>query len=181
MVPDQAGEIHNGADDNASGTASIIEIARAAAADRSRFPRTLIFVAFAGEERGLLGSERYVAAPPIAIANTVAMLNLDMVGRSRGSVDVSGLDKPDVKTDLFSAAQNVGMLDIKQEGPGAGRSDDSSFLDRKVPAVNFFTGFHPDYHRPTDDWDKIDKAGTARVATLALEFAARLAQDPRLR
>jgi hypothetical protein len=181
MVPDRAGEIHNGADDNASGTASIIEIARAAAADRSRFPRTLVFVTFAGEERGLLGSERYVAAPPIAIANTVAMLNLDMVGRSRGAVEVSGLDTASVKTDLFSAAQNVGMLDVKQEGPGAGRSDDSSFLDRKVPAVNFFTGFHPDYHRPTDDWDKIDKVGTARVATLALEFAARLAQDPRLR
>ena len=185
MVPERAGEIHNGADDNASGTASIIEIARAAAAERPRFPRTLIFVAFAGEERGLLGSERYVAAPPIPMVNTLAMLNLDMVGRSRGSVDVSGLDKADgkdnVKNDFFAAAQGIAMLDIKQEGPGAGRSDDSSFLDRHVPAVNFFTGFHPDYHGPGDDWDKIDKAGAARVATLALEFAARLAQDPRLR
>jgi hypothetical protein len=182
MAPERAGEIHNGADDNASGTASIIEIARAAMADRSRFPRTVVFVAFAGEERGLLGSEHYVSGkPPVSVANTVAMLNLDMVGRSRGAVDVSGLDAPAVKADLMSAAQVIAMLNIKQEGPGAGRSDDSSFIDRKIPAVNFFTGFHPDYHRPTDDWDKIDKAGTARVATLALEFAARLAQDPRLR
>jgi len=180
MTPERAGEIHNGADDNASGTASVIEVARAAMADRSRFPRTLIFVTFAGEERGLLGSAHYVASPPVSVGNTIAMLNLDMVGRSRGSVDVSGLDSGPLKTDLTAAAQAVGNIDIKQEGPGAGRSDDSSFLDAHVPAVNFFTGFHADYHRPTDDWEKIDKPGTARVATLALEFAARLAADPRL-
>jgi Zn-dependent M28 family amino/carboxypeptidase len=150
-------------------------------ADRTRFPRTLIFVTFAGEERGLLGSAHYVHSPaPIAIANTVVMLNLDMVGRSRGAVDVSGLDKGTLKDDLMAAAQTVGDLNIKQEGPGAGRSDDSSFLDARVPAINFFTGFHADYHRPTDDWEKIEKAGTARVAALALEFAARLAADPRL-
>jgi hypothetical protein len=181
MTPERAGEIHNGADDNASGTAAVIEIARAAAADRERFPRTLIFVAFAGEERGLLGSTHYVASPPVTMGSTVAMLNLDMVGRSRGTVDVSGLDDRRLEDDLMAAAKATGGLEIKQEGPGAGRSDDSSFLAARVPAVNFFTGFHADYHRPTDDWQKIEKAGTARVATLALEFAARLAQDSRLR
>jgi peptidase M28-like protein len=181
VTPERAGEVHNGADDNASGTASVIEMARAAMADRARFPRTLIFVTFAGEERGLLGSTHYVRSPaPIPIGNTVVMLNLDMVGRSRGAVDVSGLDKGALKDDLMAAAQTVGDLEIKQEGPGAGRSDDSSFIDARVPAINFFTGFHADYHRPTDDWEKIEKAGTARVAALALEFAARLAADPRL-
>src|SRR5258705_6012449 len=114
------------------------------------------------------------------MGDTVAMLNLDMVGRSRGSVDVSGLDSARLKDDLMSAAQAAGGLDVKQEGPGAGRSDDSSFLSARVPAVNFFTGFHADYHRPTDDWQKIDKAGTARGATLALEFAARLSAAPAL-
>ena len=181
VTPERAGEIHNGADDNASGTASVIEIARAAMADRARFPRTLIFVTFAGEERGLLGSAHYVASPPVSIGETVAMLNLDMVGRSRGGVDVSGLDDNTLKSDLLAAAQATGGIDIKQEGPGAGRSDDSSFLAARVPAINFFTGFHADYHRPTDDWEKIDKAGTARVATLALEFAARLAADSGLK
>lgn len=182
VTPERTGEIHNGADDNASGTASIIEIARAAVAQRTRFPRTLVFVAFAGEERGLLGSAHYVTAPPISMANTVAMLNLDMVGRSRGGVDVSGLDvAASLNADLTSAAQTIGMLEIRQKGPGAGRSDDSSFLDARVPAINFFTGFHPDYHRPSDDWEKIDKDGTARVATLALEFAARIAGDVRLK
>jgi hypothetical protein len=180
MTPERAGEIHNGADDNASGTASVIEVARAAMGQRTRFPRTLIFVTFAGEERGLLGSMHYVASPPVSMGETIAMLNLDMVGRSRGSVDVSGLDGAAIKADLMAAAQAAGNIDIKQEGPGAGRSDDSSFLAARVPAVNFFTGFHPDYHRPTDDWQKIDKAGTARVAALALEFAARLAADERL-
>jgi len=177
VTPERAGEIHNGADDNASGTASVIEMARAAIADRARFPRTLIFVTFAGEERGLLGSVHYVRSPaPVPIASTVAMLNLDMVGRSRGAVDVSGLDKGAVRDDLMAAAQLVGNLEIKQEGPGAGRSDDSSFIDARVPAINFFTGFHPDYHRPGDDWEKIDAPGTKRVATLALELAARLAE-----
>lgn len=180
VTPERAGEIHNGADDNASGTASVIEIARAAMADRSRFPRTLIFVTFAGEERGLLGSAHYVGAPPVSMGDTVAMLNLDMIGRSRGAVDVSGLDNTTLRTDLTAAAEATGGINIKQEGPGAGRSDDSSFLAARVPAVNFFTGFHADYHRPTDDWQKIDKAGTARVATLALEFAARLAGEPTL-
>jgi Zn-dependent M28 family amino/carboxypeptidase len=174
-APERTGEIHNGADDNASGTAGVIEIARAAAADRSRFPRSLVFVTFAGEERGLLGSAYYASNPAIPIGETVAMLNLDMVGRANGKVNVSGLDMaPSLERDLEAAGKAAG-IEIRHEGPGAGRSDDSSFLDRRIPAINFFTGFHPDYHRPTDDWDKVDAPGAARVAMLALEFAARIA------
>ncbi len=178
-VPDRAGEIHNGADDNASGTAAIIEIAKAAAADRSRFPRTLVFVAFSGEERGLLGSTYYAAHPVVPIGDTVTMLNLDMVGRLRGSVDISGLDTaPSLLQDLGAAARATGNIVFRQEGPGTGRSDDYPFLELQVPAVNFFTGFHGDYHRPTDDWQKINADGTARVARLALELAARIAARP---
>jgi hypothetical protein len=177
-VPDRAGEIHNGADDNASGTASIIEIARAAANQRSRFPRTLVFAAFAGEERGLLGSAYYAAHAPFPIERTIAMLNLDMVGRARGEVDISGLEvSPSMEEDLRAAVSAAGGgLQIKRAGPGAGRSDDANFIDRRIPAINFFTGFHNDYHRPTDDWERIDAPGTTRVATLALELAARLAE-----
>ena len=180
VSPERTGEIHNGADDNASGTAAIIEIARSAAGERARFPRTLVFVAFAGEERGLLGSAHYATDPAVPIANTVAMLNLDMVGRARGGVDVSGLEvSPSMEEDLRAAVRAVGNdLEIRRQGPGAGRSDDSSFIDRRIPAINFFTGFHNDYHRPGDDWDKIDAAGTRRVATLAFELAARLASRP---
>jgi len=180
VSPERTGEIHNGADDNASGTAAIIEIARSAAGERARFPRTLVFVAFAGEERGLLGSAHYATDPAVPIANTVAMLNLDMVGRARGGVDVSGLEvSPSMEEALRAAVRAVGNdLEIRRQGPGAGRSDDSSFIDRRIPAINFFTGFHNDYHRPGDDWDKIDAAGTRRVATLAFELAARLASRP---
>ena len=175
-APELTGEIHNGADDNASGTASIIEIAREAVRSRARFPRTLIFIAFAAEERGLLGSEYYVRNAPLPIESSIAMLNLDMVGRSRGSVDVSGLETaPPLEADLAAAMRAVPDLKIVREGPGAGRSDDSSFINRRVPAINFFTGFHSDYHKPSDDWEKIDVEGTRRVATLALEFAARIA------
>src|SRR6185503_536112 len=178
MSPERVGEIHNGADDNASGTASIIEIARVAADERARFPRTLVFVAFAGEERGLLGSAYYAAHAVVPIDNTIAMLNLDMVGRARGAVDVSGLEvSPSMEADLKAASSAAGSgLQIKREGPGAGRSDDANFLDHRIPAINFFTGFHADYHRPSDDWEKIDAPGTKRVATLALELAARLAE-----
>jgi len=180
MSPDRTGEIHNGADDNASGTASIIEIARVAAGQRTRFPRTLVFVAFAGEERGLLGSAQYAEHPVVPLANTVAMLNLDMVGRARGGVDVSGLeDSPSMEADLKAAIEAAGgELKVAREGPGAGRSDDYNFITHRIPAINFFTGFHPDYHRPTDDWEKIDAVGTKNVATLALELAARIAARP---
>src|ERR1044072_10059720 len=126
MSPERAGEIHNGADDNASGTSSVIEMARQAVAQHERFPRTLVFVAFAGEERGLLGSAHYVEAPPVPVTDTIAMLNLDMVGRARGNVDVSGLEyPPSMEADLRAAAQAVRGLDIKREGHGAGTSDDS--------------------------------------------------------
>lgn len=174
-TPERTGEIHNGADDNASGIAALIEIARAAAADRTRFPRSLVFVAFAGEERGLLGSAHYASDPVIPLADTVAMLNLDMIGRSNGRVEVGGLDTASsLKTDVDAAARLAG-IDVRRGGPGAGRSDDSSFVDRRVPALHFFTGFHDDYHRPGDDWNRIDAKGTARVATLALELVARIA------
>jgi hypothetical protein len=181
VSPERVGQIHNGADDNASGTSAVLEMARVAAANRERFPRSLVFVAFAGEERGLLGSAHYTTVAPIPIRDTWAMLNLDMVGRANGSVDVSGLEvSPSMETDLKTASQAARGLGIRREGPGAGRSDDSSFLDRRIPAINFFTGFHGDYHRPSDDWERVDLPGTSQVAALALELAASLsARDTR--
>jgi len=133
-------------------------------------------VAFAGEERGLLGSIHYTTTPAVSIDDTIGMLNLDMVGRANGSVDVSGLElSPSMEADLRAAGAASGnQLRVRREGPGAGRSDDSSFIARRVPAINFFTGFHTDYHRPGDDWEKIDARGVSQVAELALEFAARL-------
>ena len=109
------------------------------------------------------------------LADTVAMLNLDMIGRSHGRVEVGGLaTTPALQADIDAAAR-IADIDVRRGGPGAGRSDDSSFIDKRIPALHLFTGFHDDYHRPSDDWDRIDVGGTARVATFALELAARIA------
>jgi hypothetical protein len=177
MSQGSTGQIHHGADDNASGTAAIIEMAKAAAGARSEFRRSVVFVAFAGEEHGLLGSSHYVNHPSRPLESTIAMINLDMVGRTGGRVLVDGLaNAPSIEGDL-KAAESASSLKLKalRGGPGAGASDDATFLLRKIPSINFFSGFHTDYHRPSDTWDKIDSAGGAAVADLALALARQLA------
>ena len=112
------------------------------------------------------------------IDSTIAMLNLDMVGRSQRRAWTSAASRWRRRWSgiwPLRRRQPAAGCDIRRQGPGAGRSDDSSFIAKRIPAINFFTGFHADYHRPGDDWEKIDAAGTARVATLALELAARIA------
>src|SRR5262245_41615285 len=106
LAPELAGQIHNGADDNASGTAAVIEMAKAAAANRKRYPRTMVFITFAGEEIGLLGSAEYVSHPSVPLDRTIAMINLDMVGRAHGHILVSGLDSsPSVNADIDAASK----------------------------------------------------------------------------
>ena len=177
MAQNSTGQIHHGADDNASGTAAVIEMAKAAASARSDFRRSLLFMTFAGEEHGLLGSSHYVNHPTLPLESTVAMVNLDMVGRSAGRIMVDGLgNAPSIEEDL-KAAESTSSLSLKalRGGPGAGASDDATFLLRKIPAINFFSGFHSDYHRPSDTWEKIDAAGGAAVGDLALALARQLA------
>jgi hypothetical protein len=175
------GQVHNGADDNASGTAAIIEMAKLAVTKGAKLPRSLVFVAFAGEELGLLGSSHYVNHPALPIEQTVAMVNLDMVGRSNGRILVSGLENaPDLKADLKAAQAGLSItVNTGREGSaGLGASDDTSFSLRAVPSIFFFSGLHADYHRPSDDWDKIDAPGGSAVASLAYGFAARIASRP---
>lgn len=175
------GQVHNGADDNASGTAALIEMAKLATTKGTRLPRSLVFVAFAGEELGLLGSGHYVSRPALPIEQTVAMINLDMVGRSNGRILVSGFETaPDLKEDLKAAQAGLSInVSTSSEGSaGLGASDDTSFLLRSVPSIFFFSGLHADYHRPTDDWDKIDAPGGSAVASLAYALAARIAARP---
>ncbi|HKY19679.1 MAG TPA: M28 family peptidase [Vicinamibacterales bacterium] len=171
------GQIHHGADDNASGTAAVIEMAKAAAATRQDFRRSVVFMTFAGEEYGLLGSSHYVNHPAVPLDKTIAMINLDMVGRARGRILVDGLaNAPSIDEDL-KAAESISPLAIKalRGGPGVGASDDASFLLRRIPSINFFSGFHADYHRPSDTWEKVDAAGGAAVADLALALVRQLA------
>ncbi len=177
MSQNTTGQIHHGADDNASGTAAIIEMAKAAVEARKEFRRSIVFVTFAGEEHGLLGSSHYVNHPAAPLDRTIAMINLDMVGRAGGRIMVDGLaNSPAVEDDL-TAAESASSLKLRalRGGPGAGASDDATFLLRKIPSINFFSGFHSDYHRPSDTWDKIDAGGGAGVADLALALARQLA------
>jgi hypothetical protein len=173
-------QIHPGADDNASGVAALIEIAKAAATTRAAFPRSVVFVAFAAEEIGLLGSSYYVNHPTVPIVQTIAMINLDMVGRSAGRILVNGLDStPSLREQVDLARAGIGLQLIPVDvSAGEGDSDDSAFALRKVPVIGFFSGYHQDYHRPGDTWEKIDAAGGAAVADLALRLASRIAALP---
>jgi hypothetical protein len=177
MSQNTNGQIHHGADDNASGTAAVIEMAKAAIGARKEFRRSVVFMTFAGEEHGLLGSSYYVNHPTTPLDATIAMINLDMVGRAGGRVMVDGLGSaPSLEADLKSAESSTSLkLAALRGGPGAGASDDATFLLRKIPAINFFSGFHADYHRPSDTWEKIDAAGAASISDLALAFAKQIA------
>ncbi len=169
-APESTGAVHNGADDNASGTAAMLEVCRALAR-QARLPRTVVCAAFAGEEIGLLGSAHYVSHPAVPIDRTIAMINLDMVGRARGRVMVGMFGRKPWMTDLprtMRAWTRLTIDDFARGGYQAGSSDDASFTGKGVPAIAFFTGFHSDYHRPTDDVQRIDAEGGAQIAALAL-------------
>jgi hypothetical protein len=176
LAPDSR-MVHNGADDNASGTAALLEAARLLAAGE-RPARPVLFVAFSGEERGLLGSGHFVAHPTVPLDRAVAMINMDMVGRLRGdALTVYGVG---------TAAEWDGILDdanaaldlpfaLSRLGDGYGPSDHSSFYGAGIPVLFLFTNTHADYHRPSDDWEAIDAPGLERVGMFAADIAARLA------
>jgi hypothetical protein len=178
-----AGDDHiwNGADDNASGTSALIEVARAFAESPLRPRRTLVFVAFAGEELGLLGSQHYVAHPVVPIARTVAMLNLDMVGRNAPDELFVGGKADRALADALEAANGVVGLKTKPitDEEIGGSSDHESFETAKVPTLFFFSGDHPDYHRVSDEASKIVPEKIARVARLAFLTAANVAEGAR--
>jgi len=171
------GQVHNGADDNASGVAVLIEVARALA-QQLEPQRSLVFVAFSGEEWGLCGSCRYAAAPgPHPAAEATAMVNLDTVGRfGEGGLTVLGSGTAD---EWVHVARGVGFTTGVQStcvAADPGGSDQVAFHEIGVPAVQLFTGAHADYHRPSDDVEKIDADGLAQVATWVRETMVYLSE-----
>lgn len=163
-------EIHNGADDNASGTATLLEVAKRMTSQGSKPHRRIVFMAFTGEERGLLGSAYYVRNPRYSLESTVAMFNLDMVGRLTDDkliVYGTGTAKEfDPLVDSLGA--KLGLTLTKHAG-GFGPSDHSSFYAKQIPVLHLFTGTHTDYHRPSDDSDKLNIAGMKKVADYLME------------
>jgi hypothetical protein len=172
--------IHHGADDNGSGTTTLMELARRLAQVPQR-DRRLVFIAFSGEERGLLGSAYYCKHPLFPLASTVAMVNLDMVGRLRQDKE-TGKDKLQVHGTGTAKSFNKLMDDVNEGfdfqfqkvAGGFGPSDHASFYARSIPVLFFFTGDHPDYHRPSDTADKINITGMRKVADLAEQVILRL-------
>lgn len=166
--------IHNGADDNASGTAGLLEIAQYISARRQEINRSFIFVAFSAEELGLLGSAYFVKNPPIDLKNSVAMLNMDMIGRLRDSVlTVQGVGTSPVWNEIIARQNSDSIFKLKLGQDGFGSSDHASFNAKEIPVLFFFTGLHSDYHKPTDDWNLINYEGQKLVA----DFVTKIALD----
>ncbi len=178
LAPDARGQIHNGADDNASGSAGLLAVARALAAG-SRPRRSIVFAAFTGEEMGLAGSSHYVEHPALPMKDTVAMLNLDMVGRlDAGRLTVFGAEtSPGFEPRVRDAARGLPLELGFAEGAFA-PSDQTSFHAKGVPVLHFFTGTHPQYHTPEDDAELVNAEGIALVAELVARVTTDLANAP---
>jgi hypothetical protein len=174
----EPGDIHPGADDNASGTAAIMELARLLAQNRDRLKRSVLVIAFSAEEEGLLGAEYFLQNPTVPRENIVAMLNLDMVGRmSNNRVSVSGVGTAAEWEGILKTA-NTESLNLQLSQSASGGSDHMPFMRREIPVLFFFTGMHPDYHRPSDTWEKINYEGQAQIVALAERVVYDLASRP---
>ncbi|MEC7446596.1 MAG: M28 family peptidase, partial [Planctomycetota bacterium] len=173
-------EIHNGADDNASGTAGILELGWRLFDRQSENHRAILLIAFSGEEMGLLGSEYYCKNPLFPLESTVAMVNLDMVGRlsTNGRVEVYGVDTAqEFRPSLSNIARSL-SIETEFHPEGYGPSDHATFYQRNIPVLHFFTGLHKDYHRPSDDFDKVDTDGLSKICDLVELVVWQLATDP---
>lgn len=176
-------EPHNGADDNASGTAGLLEVARLLAGRRDELGRDVVFAAFAAEEVGLLGSTALVREPlpGTAPAGLVAMLNMDMIGRLRNNrVAVLGSDSAEEWESLVEPICDSLAIRCALGGDGYGPSDQTPFYAAGVPVLHFFTGAHEDYHKPADDVEHINAGGGVRIANVVARLALDLAKSPGL-
>jgi hypothetical protein len=172
------GEIHNGADDNASGTAGLLELARELKKPMFR-NNNYLFIAFTGEESGLLGSSWFTRSPLFQKYTINYMLNMDMIGRLQSQLAVSGVGTSPVWGNNLNAIRTEGFT-IKTSASGVGPSDHTSFYYKNIPVLHFFTGLHEDYHKPTDDADKLNYAGMRQVLNVMLELIRSLDSQGRL-
>ncbi|MGE5480758.1 MAG: M20/M25/M40 family metallo-hydrolase [Chloroflexota bacterium] len=167
-------KIHNGADDNASGVAVVLELAKRLSANPPR--RSVVFVAFSGEEMGVLGSHYFANNSPMPIEKTIAMINLDMVGRMKeNKLNVFGSGSSPEFPALIDSLAALDSMAVTKAADAYGPSDHASFYSKNVPVLFLFTGVHGDYHTPNDDWDKINYVGMGHVADYAELFARHLA------
>lgn len=168
LSPKVEGEVHHGADDNASGTAGLLELAEAFALQKQFLKRSFLFVAFSGEEEGSLGSSFFVKNPTVSLEKIVAMVNMDMIGRMEDStIIVQGAATSPIWKELVEKANDGIGLKVKFTDDGYGPSDHSPFYAKEKPVLFFFSGTHSDYHKPSDTWDKINTFGEKLILKLA--------------
>jgi hypothetical protein len=175
MAPSLAGTVHPGADDNASGTAGVIELARWFSS-QPKHQRGILFLTFAGEELGLLGSSYYVNHPLLPLKDDIAMINMDMIGRIRErKVYIGGVGTGTTFGPLLKELGPKHDLEADlSEKAGYGSSDHTSFTTKQVPVLFFFSGLHADYHKPSDTWDKIDAPDAVKLLDLVADVTGRL-------
>ncbi len=161
--------IHYGADDNASGVGALLDLARLLAARRASLQRSILFISFGAEEEGTLGSLHFTKSPTVPLADVVAMVNLDMVGRLRDDrLELLGVGTSPAWRPLVDGANEEAKLKLGFHSGGYGPSDQSPFYAAKRPVLFAFTGAHADYHKPSDTPDKINAAGIARIDSFLL-------------
>jgi hypothetical protein len=179
LAPSQIGQIHPGADDNASGTAGVLELARRLAPMKGKLRRGILFASFAGEELGLLGSAEWVKEPTRPLEKAVAMLNMDMIGRIKDDkVYIGGVGTGSTFQDLLDQAQSKSTFKIDYSAGGPASSDHTSFVTKHIPVLFFFSGLHSDYHKPSDTWDKINVEAAVRLLNLVQNVSEKLASAP---
>jgi len=156
--------IHYGADDNASGTAGLMELAERIA--KNPLERSVVFIGFTAEEMGLIGSKEYCALPNVSIENTVAMINMDMIGRmTKNSLQLHGTGTASFWNNLVDSLGKFYSLELSKSASGQGPSDFASFNNKQIPVLAVFTGLHSDYHKPSDTWDKINFTGQSTTVS----------------
>jgi len=163
--------IHNGADDNASGTAGVIEMARRIKADKANFGRSFIFITFSAEELGLLGSQYFVANPTVPITSIKGMINLDMVGRLKDELTIEGTGSAAESDSVLNILEKGRPFKVTHSAGAAGGSDHTSFYNKGVPVFFFFSGMHYDYHTPTDKANLINYTGESQILDMAYDLA----------
>ena len=172
LAENSVGIIHNGADDNASGVAGLLELARFYSQNKVTEPVNFLFIAFGAEELGLVGSRYFVKNPTLDLNKIQWMLNMDMIGRfnPENGVSIIGYGTSSAFEMIYQTIDKTKYIKNYTGYEGRGGSDQTSFYEKNIPVLFFHTGGHPDYHRPTDDADKVDYTSLKRILELEMAF-----------
>lgn len=172
--------VHPGADDNASGTAGLLELAQKLASQKGRLKRSILLIGFDAEEKGLLGSKYFTENPSVDIRKIKAMINMDMIGRMKDSTfTVGGVGTSPIFENLLDSLSAYKNFKLHKTKPGFGPSDHAPFYSKDIPVLFFFSGFHDEYHTPEDTWKRINLKGQKQILNLVYDIVFHLSRSQR--